>query len=220
MSLKSTLKYIFALGAIFLLTACSAPNSGNTNIGQSSVQPADQAARENQAAQSGEPASASSTPAGNKTFTHPGYGFSFNYPSDWNATSFTEGDGETVLVQKSVSVTPPSQGGEKEGVKPPSQGGEKEGVAGVQIYISLFDEQETVLTKERILQDIPDLKITNDKPIKFAGTLDALSFDSVNDAGLNTKEIWFVHNGFLYQISAITGSETILNKMIGTWKFN
>ncbi len=138
---------------------------------------------------------------GVKTFQHPGYGFSFEYPKDWNVSSFSEGEGETILVQSSET--------------------------GVQIYISPFDEPETALTKERILKDIPEMVINNDQPIKFAG-LSALRFDSVSQSGQNTREVWFAHNGFLYQISfalrslgeagAVVGSEEVLNKMIETWK--
>lgn len=125
-----------------------------------------------------------------RNYTHPGYGFSFEYPDGWNVSSFAEGEGETVLIQP-----------------------------GVQIYISIFDEEETALTKERILADIPDLKIENDKQIKIANTIDALSFDSANQGGQNTKEVWFVYNRFLYQISA-AGNGGVLDKIINTFKFN
>ncbi len=166
--------------------------------------------------------------AGWKTYSHPGYGFSFAYPADLTVSSFNQGEGEVVLVQKSTpppSAPPLSKGRnmvESEKSSPPYQGGvpEGQGGQGMQIYISLFDEPETTLTKERILQDLPDLKIDNDKQIKIAGVIDALRFDSANQSGENTKEVWFVYNNFLYQISAVVDSEAVLEKMIGTWKFN
>ena len=184
------------------------------------------------------PTSASQTPAGQiaeksdtgattensgfKTFTHPGYGFSFDYPDSWNASSFSEGDGETVLIQKSQIPNPPEaeqarNGASKSQTNPNSQNSNDQN--GLQIYISEFDEPETGLTRERILQDIPDLKIANEQAVKLSG-LDGLRFDSVNQSGQATKEIWLVHNGFLYQISAVVGSEEVLNKMIESWKFN
>jgi hypothetical protein len=136
------------------------------------------------------------TKLGLKTFSHPGYGFSFEYPVDWNATSFAENDGETVLVQK------------------PDQ------AQGIQIYISMFDEPQTNLSRERILQDIPDIKITNDRQITIAGNINVLSFESENESDQKTQEVWFVHNSFLYQIAAMEGSGEVLDKIINTFKFN
>ncbi len=35
-----------------------------------------------------------------------------------------------------------------------------------------------------------------------------------------TQEVWFVHNGFLYQITAPSGNQEILEEMINSWKLN
>ncbi len=201
---KSTI-IIFSILTILGLTLLSACGR---NLSQNNPAPADQ----NSAGQnvSTAPLTATSSPSvGFKTFTHPGYGFSFDYPVNWNVSSFAEGEGETVLIQRASASDQRNN--------PRNISGQGEG--GIQIYISIFDEPDTVLTKQRILQDIPDLKIANDQPMKVAG-LDALRFDSVNQSGRNTKEVWLVYNGFLYQISTVVGSEAVLNKMIETWRFN
>jgi len=147
---------------------------------------------------------------GFKTYTHPGYGFSFDYPGGWNVSSFAEGEGEVVLIQPVRS-----QPSGTAAVPPVAERTSN----GLQIYISMFDEEETSLTKERILADIPDMLIENDKQIKIANAIDALSFDSANEAGDKTKEVWFVYNSFLYQITAAAGSEATLNTIIQTWSY-
>lgn len=129
-----------------------------------------------------------------RNYTHPGYGFSFEYPAGWNASSFSEGEGEVVLMQNTDKQ------------------------ASLQIYIMMFEETGPI-TKERILEDLPDLKIVSEKQINIAGTINALSFESENESSQKTQEVWFVYNNFLYQISA-AGNGEVLDKIIQTWKFN
>ena len=68
--------------------------------------------------------------SGSQTFTHPAYGFSFQYPEGFRPESFSEGEGEMILVSG------------------PNAG------ESFQIYITPFDE-EGPLTLERIKKDIP-----------------------------------------------------------------
>ncbi len=142
-----------------------------------------------------------------KNYTHPGYGFSFDYPADWSADLFEDDSGPAS----------PSLGGEVAVIQ--------NSETGILIYIYPFDEPGPI-SKERILRDVPDMKIANGKQIKIAPstgsgqTIDALSFDSDEREIGPTREVWFVFGGFLYQLSAAEGGEEALNKMIETWKFN
>lgn len=147
----------------------------------------------------GPPAGASEKSLGSfKTYTHAGYGFTFDYPADWNATSFYDGQGETVLAQ------PPSASDQR--INPRQ-------ISGLQIYIIPFDEPGPI-TKERILADLPEIKINDEKQIKIAG-LDALSFESAELA-----EIWFVREGFLYQITASANNKEVLDNAVETLRFD
>jgi len=128
-----------------------------------------------------------------KNYAHAGYGFSFDYPADWNADLFKDDVGDVAVIQNSET--------------------------GILIYIYPFDEPGPI-SKERVLKDIPDMKIENGRQIKIANSIDALSFDSDEREIGATKEIWFVRGKFLYQISAAEGSEETLNKMVETWRFN
>ncbi|PJE69041.1 hypothetical protein COU96_01905, partial [Candidatus Shapirobacteria bacterium CG10_big_fil_rev_8_21_14_0_10_38_14] len=113
----------------------------------------------------------------NNIYTDSQYKFSFEYPKNFTATKFQEGEeGDTILVQ------------------------EKESKKSFQIFISPFDEPGP-LTKERVKQDLPDLIINNPEQRVLKNGAVALVFFSEESSIGETREIWFVHNGYLYQIS-------------------
>lgn len=128
------------------------------------------------------------------------YGFSFSHPKEYNASEFTEGGADVVLVKDETGD-------------------------GFQISIAPFDESGSI-TKERILKDIPDMAISGDENIVVGGFdgltasgEKALSFISQDDLGGKTREIWFARGGYLYQIKAYENFEKELLKIIKTWKF-
>jgi len=128
-----------------------------------------------------------------KTFVHPVRGFSFDYPADWSADAFLQDTEEAVMV-----------------------GGQNQ-ETGIAIFIYPFDETGAI-TKKRILKDVPDIKIQNETALKISG-IDALGFDSNEREFGPTKEVWFVHSGFLYQIAASAGSGEVLYMIVESWKF-
>ncbi|MBU1102571.1 hypothetical protein KJ853_02860 [Patescibacteria group bacterium] len=130
-----------------------------------------------------------------KNYIHAGYGFSFDYPADWSVDIFKDDVGDVAVIQNAET--------------------------GILIYVYPFDEPGPI-TKERILRDVPDMTIENGRQIKIgeAGVIDVLIFDSDEREMGPSKEMWFVHGGFLYQISAAEGSGEALNKIIESWKFN
>ena len=97
---------------------------------------------------------------------------------------------------------------------------------GVQIVVSPFSDDPQdgsgyTLTKERILQDVPDLAISNEQPVTVGTNYTGLAFKSNNDAfGGDSREVWFVFRGNLYQISTYARLDPLLQKMFGTWSFN
>jgi maltose-binding protein MalE len=133
--------------------------------------------------------------AENSIYTDSQYKFSFEYPKDFTVTKFQEGeDGDTILVQ------------------------EKESKKSFQIFISPFDEPGP-LTKERVLEDLPDLIIKNPEQRVLKNGVPALIFFSEEASLGETREIWFVHNGFLYQISTYATLDNLVAKIMETWKF-
>ncbi len=131
----------------------------------------------------------------NNVFIDSQYGFSFQYPKDFTATKFREGeDGDTILIQK------------------------KDGKSGFQIFISPFDEPGP-LTKERILRDLPDLKIESAENRVLKNGIPALIFFSEEPSLGRTREIWFVKNGSLYQVTTTVDLDGLVAQIMATWKF-
>jgi len=131
----------------------------------------------------------------NNIYTDSQYKFSFEYPKDFTATKFQEGEyGETILV---------------------SREGSKDSF---QIFISSFDEPEP-LTKERILQDLPNLVMENSEQRVLKNGAVALIFFSEESSIGKTREIWFIHNNYLYQISTYKELDGLVANIISTWKF-
>ena len=142
-------------------------------------------------------------PAGNHVYRDSVRKFSFAYPEDTTATHFKEGDeGETILVR------------EKDGNNNSPANKKKE----FQIFISAFDESSP-LTKQRILKDVPDLKIENPQDLILNGNTPALMFFSDNPSIGSTREVWFVRNGELYQIATHAELDAWFAGIMSTWKF-
>lgn len=142
-------------------------------------------------------------------YTNSKYGFSFSYPKEFSVLEFIENNSDIILAKDAAA-------------------------SGVfQISVSPFDEPfdsaqgkpgppvvslSNPITKKRILKDIPDITISGDKYIDIGGEK-ALSFISKDNFGDEILEIWFVHNGNLYQISAFASFGDKLEEIIKTWAF-
>lgn len=125
-------------------------------------------------------------------YRHPSGAFSFHYPHDFriNSTPY-EKNGEVITFEKDDDT-------------------------GFQIFLSPFDE-EGPLTKERILQDL-DITMQNPREIEI-DSVPAISFNGNEESVGETYEVWFVHEGYLYQITAYVGFQEGIRKILGTWGF-
>ncbi len=130
------------------------------------------------------------------------YGFSFSYPGSSNVSDFADSGGKMILFKNAASDN------------------------GFQIFITAFDEpfdstqgKSGPITKERILKDIPDMAISGDEYVNIGGEK-ALSFISQDDLGGKTREIWAVHNGYLYQIKAYENVEKQMMEILSSWRFS
>lgn len=125
-------------------------------------------------------------------YTHPGEVFSFAYPEGFTPKLQSDGeDGQVVVVE--------------------------DGAQGVQIAIVPFDE-DIALTPERIKTDIPDLVMERVETVAVAG-VQAVAFQSTNASTAASSEVWFVHAGNLYLVSAPQGSEHLISGILTSWKF-
>ncbi|OHA83139.1 MAG: hypothetical protein A2408_01525 [Candidatus Yonathbacteria bacterium RIFOXYC1_FULL_52_10] len=125
-------------------------------------------------------------------YVHTDKSFSFLYPEGFTPKLQSDGeDGEVVVLE--------------------------DGEIGVQIAAIPFDE-DIALTPERIKQDLPDL-ITERTEIVSVGGAQAVAFKSTNASTASSNEVWFVHAGKLYLVSAPSGSEALVSGIIKTWEF-
>lgn len=140
------------------------------------------------------------------TFIHKKHNFSFNYPSDLKVSNFREGEGEQILFQ--------GENGD------PAGGG----ASWFQIYITPWDEGEGI-TVDRIKQDLPDILIKEPQfvilgPRQKEGVgPKALIFFSQETGLGETREVWFVQEGNLYQITAYKKLDSMIGEILSTLVF-
>lgn len=134
-------------------------------------------------------------------YSNPAYKFSLKMPADFTASDIPadpDGTPETIVLQ------------------------DKNG-NGIQIVVSPFDEDTNgsyTLTQARILQDVPDMQITDPQPIQVGNNYTGLAFKSDNEAfGGASREVWFVFRGNLYQISTYERLDDLLKGIFQTWQF-
>jgi hypothetical protein len=92
---------------------------------------------------------------------------------------------------------------------------------GFQISIRAFDEPGQ-LTETRIRKDIPSSQMVIDSAEQIAIGQDgypALTFYSQDAALDDTREIWFVRNGYIFQISGYAKNESWLLQIVDTLRF-
>ncbi len=133
------------------------------------------------------------------TYLHKKYNFTFSFPSDFKTSNFQEGEGEQIVFTRSNGDW-------------------------FQIYITPWDEGE-ILTSERIHEDIPDLVIRSPQNVilgpqqkKVAGQ-HALIFFSKNGSMGETREVWFVYHGNLYQVTTYKRLDSLIGQILSTLIF-
>ncbi len=131
-----------------------------------------------------------------KDYSNSDYMFSFKIPEDFKTRESVTDGSHTLVV-------------------------ENEKGEGVQIVVSPYDEKGArVLTKDMIQSAIPDLKITDEQVLDVGESYKGLAFKSDNDAfNGDSREVWFIFKGNLYQISTYSRFDELLKEMFGTWTF-
>ena len=89
---------------------------------------------------------------------------------------------------------------------------------GMQIYITPFNEDLSVLTAARIKQDAPDLQIVSPQDVTVGQSGKGVAFfDGTGDSA--NRQIWFVVGKELYQITAPKSFDQTLQGIMNTWAF-
>lgn len=129
-------------------------------------------------------------------YTNPSYNFSFKYPSGFTVSSLPNEGNEIIVVQNTAENI------------------------GMQIVISSFPSNDIDITPEYIKGQIPDLKVSESQEVLVGANRKGLAFLSDNVAfGGSSREVWFVWDGNLFQISTYAEMDDFLKDLFGTWQF-
>lgn len=87
---------------------------------------------------------------------------------------------------------------------------------GFQVFVVPYTEQ--VISEERFTMDVPSGIMENPVDILVDG-VKATMFFSHNSLLGETREVWFIKDGFLYEITARKDLDQWLSYVISNWKF-
>lgn len=122
---------------------------------------------------------------------------SFSYPEGYAVREVSGEEGGTILIEN------------------PDDSGR-----GIQIAVTPYTGTDTSITLERVQEDIPDMQVEDAQPVSLGAAGEGLAFRSDNESfGGNSREVWFVVAGRLYQISTYAAYDKVLQAIMGTWTF-
>ena len=118
--------------------------------------------------------------------------FSLRYPPELIVQEYDEGEGTYTVVFEDMDSK------------------------GFQIFFTPYPSD--TIAKSRILKDVPSGQFTEPVEIVVAGGINALAFLSEGLLG-QMREIWFLHNGYLYEITTYAHLDSWLAQILSTWRF-
>ncbi len=87
---------------------------------------------------------------------------------------------------------------------------------GFQLFIVPYGEKQ--ITAERFKMDIPSGVMSEIGDIVIGG-VPGIKFWSTDTSIGETREVWFIHHGFLYEFTAPRESDEWLQSILKTWRF-
>jgi hypothetical protein len=132
-------------------------------------------------------------PKGMHEYKDTEFNFSLLYPETLSANKRAEGGGAVTIIFQSIEKS-----------------------QGFQIFITPFSEVQ--ISEERFRQDIPSGIRNSPEQIMIDGVA-ATAFYS-KDANLGeTREVWFIYQGFLYELTVPKPLEGWFRDILQTWEF-
>jgi hypothetical protein len=132
-------------------------------------------------------------PEGMHEYQSAAYHFSLFYPKELTVNEHSEGGGAATITFQNVETA-----------------------QGFQIFIVPYSESQ--VSEQRFKQDEPSGVRNNLTNITVDGAT-AAAFYSTNIALGATREVWVVHDGFLYELTTLKSLDAWLGEIIQTWRF-
>ena len=123
------------------------------------------------------------------------YGFYYYHSPEAKVTEYGEGGGPMTIVQEN-----------------------RQRVRGLQIFIVPYAEQ--TISEERFNKDVPSGVRKNVEDTRL-GKLQvrAVTFNSYDQALGETREVWFIHDGYLFEVTTFKGVGDWFAPIMQTWRF-
>ncbi len=132
-------------------------------------------------------------PSGSEEYRNTTYRFSLFYPSEMKVTEFDEGNGARTITFQNVAEA-----------------------KGFQIFIVPYGTPH--VSTERFHKDVPSGVREEPTDLTIDGVV-ANMFFSNNIALGDTREVWFIKDGYLFEVTAPKTLNAWLMGIIQTWKF-
>ncbi len=140
------------------------------------------------------PPTADSAPSGSHTYTNAEYGFSLMYPEELGVSDRQEEGNAHTTTFESV-----------------------DGNKGFQIYIRPYGEDQ--ITASQIQADTQGTGRGVPQEAFIGGGIRALIFYSNNAILGELREVWFMYDGYLFEVTTYKELDTWLAEIMKTWKF-
>jgi len=140
-------------------------------------------------------AKAGDPPPGYVIYTNEKHGFSYYHSSQSKIKEYDEGGGAMTVVQENP-----------------------QNMRGLQIFIVPYDKE--VITEERFNRDVPSgvrYNIAN-TTIGLKKIL-AVTFNSYDNFLGETREVWFIYKGYLFEVTTFKGFAEWFVPIMQTWRF-
>lgn len=132
-------------------------------------------------------------PAGYIPYRNAKYRFALSYPPELKVSEYDEGGGASTIT---------------------FQGGNEN--AGFQVFIIPYNQSQ--VTAHQFKQDEPSGIIQNPVAVVIDNTKGTMFFGK-NPVMGDTREVWFIHGGYLYEVTTYKQLDTWLADIMKTWRF-
>jgi hypothetical protein len=126
-------------------------------------------------------------------YSDPNFKFALSYPKDLEVHVYDEDDGSRTVTFEGAS---------------PGEG--------FQVYVTPY--AETAITDAQFKKDDPSGVMQDSQDVSIGG-VPAKVFTGHNDEMGDTREVWFIHNGYLYEVTTYKALDSWLTNIMESWKF-